>query len=271
MADQAKSGQLSGNVVLYKQPEPLNVEQHSKLGLKNDQSGFAYAKTTHFVPLTVEEFAIASTTFPIIFAGDKYQPLAVMGLRENENLFVNDDNTFKQDSYVPSFLRRYPFVFANQDNSDQLVVCIDRAYSAIQENPDAPFFEDGEMSEYTKNCVEFLKAFETSRLNTEAVVKRLLELDVFTKRDVMFNPATRRMQGEPVKVTDHYAIDENKVRELDADVLKELAGNGILGAMYAHMISLNNWERLFDMGLRRGAATNPQDAKLNTDKAADNT
>ncbi len=39
------------------------------------------------MPLTVTEFANAALSFPVIFVGEERQPVAVMGLREGENLF----------------------------------------------------------------------------------------------------------------------------------------------------------------------------------------
>ena len=78
------------------------------------------------VPLTVGEFPIAGIYYPIIFAGDRYQPLAVMGMRQGSNLFVGADGAFEVGAYIPAYIRRYPFVLANDQAREQLVVCIDR-------------------------------------------------------------------------------------------------------------------------------------------------
>ena len=52
----------------------------------------------HFMPLTAPEFGAAAASYPIIFAGEERNPLAVMGVRTGENLFVNDGE-FEQDFY----------------------------------------------------------------------------------------------------------------------------------------------------------------------------
>jgi hypothetical protein len=38
--------------------------------------------------------------------------LALMGLNENVNVFFDDSGTLVDDSYVPAYIRRYPFLLA---------------------------------------------------------------------------------------------------------------------------------------------------------------
>jgi hypothetical protein len=83
-------GPLSGQVLFYKNPEPLNSETHAKLGLNTSLTPFAFAKTAHAVPLVISEFGPASLHYPIIFAGRDHQPLAIMSVRADQNLFVGD-------------------------------------------------------------------------------------------------------------------------------------------------------------------------------------
>jgi hypothetical protein len=85
------------------------------------------------VPLTVTEFAPAALTFPVIFAGDDRVPLAVMGLNTGENLFIGADGSIEPNVYIPAYIRRYPFVLANDDTQDRLIVCIDRGSDLLAE------------------------------------------------------------------------------------------------------------------------------------------
>ena len=73
--------EITGNVLFYNTPEPLNSERHAKLGLKNVGKPFGFAKTGHVVPVTLGEFGLAAMSYPIIFAGPEQTPLAVMGLK----------------------------------------------------------------------------------------------------------------------------------------------------------------------------------------------
>jgi hypothetical protein len=149
--------ELTGNVMFYKQPEPLSLERHRTLGAKRVDKPFQFLGSSHVVPITVNEFGVAAGSYPVIFAGDKKTPLAVMGIRGGENVFVDRGGELDPEVYLPAFVRRYPFVFASDGTSDRLLVCIDRAAPMIGENPEVPFFNGDEPSQYTQDAIEFCK------------------------------------------------------------------------------------------------------------------
>jgi hypothetical protein len=96
------TGPLSGEVMFYKNPEPLNIESHAKLGLNPSTTPFAFAKAAHAVPLVISEFGPSSLHYPIIFAGRDFQPLAIMSVRADHNLFVGDAGVFEVFIFPPS-------------------------------------------------------------------------------------------------------------------------------------------------------------------------
>src|ERR1700754_2212225 len=91
----AQNGALSGNVLFYSQPEPLSLEAHGGLGVEPVAKPYAFTASTNLIPLTVTEFAPAALSYPVIFVGDNRQPVAVLGLRPGENLFVSEDGDFR--------------------------------------------------------------------------------------------------------------------------------------------------------------------------------
>lgn len=244
--------ELSGNVLFYKNPQPLNPEQHAGLGVKQIEDPFGFLRTAHAVPVTVTEFGMASTAYPLIFIGEEFTPIAAMGVRQGENLFVRDDGQTEPDFYVPAFVRRYPFVFANDNNSDRLLLCVDRDAPMVTNQPEVPLFENGEPSAFTQNAIEFCQEFERQRRATEEFVNIVRSMGLFEQKTVAFQP--RDPQGNPVgeqqKIADYWAIDENKLNELTDEQFNELRANGALGAIYAHMISLLNWQRVISRALR---------------------
>jgi len=245
---------VTGQVMFYQNPEPLDPARHAKTGLNPSQTPFLFAKTAHAIPLIVGEFGPTSLSYPIIFAGADYQPLAVTSVRSNENLFVGDNGMFQEGVYIPSFVRRYPFVLAHGGEADQLVVCIDRAADIIAENAEVPLFENGEPSAFTKQCIDFCSNFETERRKTEDFVKMLRDLDLFEKRDVTFTPrGVDETLGLPVKITDYYSPSEEKIKALPDAKLGELYRIGALQQIHAHWLSLLNWERLINETFKRDA------------------
>ena len=255
------AAEFSGNVLFYVKPEPLSRELHSKIGLKRMDRPFGFAAQTNVVPLTVGEFPMAGLSYPIIFAGERYQPLAVMGIRQGTNLYVGDDGAFQTGAYIPAYIRRYPFVLANDQSREQLVVCIDRGASMLGEDYDLPFFnENGEPTDYTNGCIQFCNDFETEGRRTESFVNLLKELDLFeVKRSTFTPPNPDGTPGQPQPIAEYFAISEDKVKALPADKLQELVANGALGQIYAHMMSLGGWDRLIALALSRA----PQPAAAN--------
>ncbi|MDO1559258.1 SapC family protein [Brevundimonas sp. 2R-24] len=241
---------LAGSVLFYTQPEPLTPEQHGNLGVNPTATPFRFVRQSHVVPLTVTEFAPACLSYPIIFVGEGKTPLAVMGLRENANLFVDETGAFRPDAYVPAFVRRYPFVFANDPQNDRLLLCIDRNADFLTEDGQVKLFEDGKPSAYTEQAMNFCRDFEGERRRTESFVELLKTHDLFDVREAFFTPTNPDgTQGQPQKIADYFAVSEDKLKALPAETLVELRDNGALGQIYAHMLSLQGWDRLIALAM----------------------
>ncbi|HYD26549.1 SapC family protein [Brevundimonas sp.] len=250
----ANAAPLSGNVLFYGKPEPLSLEAHGTLGVEGVEQPYAFVASTNIVPVTVTEFAPAALTYPVIFVGEAKQPVAVMGLRQGENLFVSDAGAFRAEAYIPAYVRRYPFVFANDEVQKRLILCVDRDAPFIKEGGANPLFVDGQPSPYTQQAMEFCNNFEQERLRTEAFVKLLTDLDLLETREAVFTPRNPDgAAGTPQKIAEYFAVSEDKLKALPADKLAELRDNGALGQIYAHLVSLLGWDRLIAMAFQRAA------------------
>ncbi|NSX32520.1 SapC family protein [Brevundimonas vesicularis] len=245
---------LEGNVLFYTNPEPLDQSVHGGLGVNPSDKPYAFVAQTNIVPLTVTEFSAAALSYPIIFTGDNRQPVAVMGLSSNENLFVAPDGEFRADAYVPAYVRRYPFVFADDKQNQRLILCIDRGASIVAEGGQNPLFVDDQPSDYTNMAMEFCNNFEQERQRTEGFVALVKDLDLLDIREAHFTPRNPDgTPGQPQKLAEYYAVSEDKLRALPAEKLVELRDNGALGQIYAHLVSLVGWDRLIAMAVMRQA------------------
>ena len=247
---------ISGQVLFYSQPEPLDAKRHAGLGMNTTDRPFTFAAKQHFIPLHAGEFGPAAISYPIIFAGAEYAPLAVMGLTSGENLFISEDGLFRQGVYVPSFIRRYPFVGAKDDVAKRTIVCIDRASPLwVEGKADVMLFENGQPTDFTKSCIEFCSQFDADRVQSDFFVQVLRDLDLFETRQATFTPRLENNElGEPQLVAEFFAVSEAKLKELPAAKYVELRDNGALPLIYAHMTSLFGWERLIAETLARRAA-----------------
>jgi hypothetical protein len=249
------SGDITGQVLFYSKPEPLTAEAHGRLKLKISDAPFGFAAQAHIVPLQVTEFGLAGMSYPIIFAGDAKSPMAVLGLRSGDNLFIDGRGQYESFAYIPGFIRRYPFVLAGDEGRDQLIVCIDRNAPMVGEEGDAPLFEDGQLTPAAQTAVQFCSDFETERRRTEQFVARMKQLDLFEPKVATFTPRNPDGgSGQPLQIADYFAISEEKLNALgDAD-LRDLQVTGALRQIHAHLNSMANWEKLIGRAAQRGMA-----------------
>lgn len=255
--DMPAKGNLSvtGNVMFYGNPQPLSKEAHKGFGVTQVAKPFEFMEQQHFMPLTAAEFGPAATSFPVVFSGEERNPIGIMGIRANENLFV-DNGVFNNDFYLPAFARRYPFVLASDKSSDRFVVCIDEdAECVTKKNPATEFFAGDEASQFTKDAFEFLQGFERDRKTTAMMVERFKALDLFEPKDMYFQG--QNADGSPAerqKIADYFAVSTEKLSGLDEATMAELVTKGYMAAACSHLVSLNNWQRLVNMTLRKAQA-----------------
>ena len=148
-------------MLIYEDVVPVTREAHGKVSLKATND-YGFARQTNSVPLVVGEFGLVAQHYAIVFgtATDGAIPAAVLGSRDNENVYVAADGSWT-GPYVPAFIRRYPFVLANDAAAQRMVVCIDSKAPMISENADAPFFENGEPTDFTKGAIDTPAKFVT--------------------------------------------------------------------------------------------------------------
>jgi SapC protein len=250
----ASEVQLSGQLLFYKNPEPLNRQTHANLGLKAQDKPFGFVAQTHLVPLLIGEFAPASISYPIVFMGEPRRPAAVMGVRAGENLFVSPEKGMDAHAYVPFYVRRYPFALANDNTNKQAVVIIDRDSELLSETPDAPFFTDGEATPLVNEMIKFCEGFEQNRLATEAFCELIEQLELLDLQYTDYTPRNADgSPGEPQRIAEYFAISEQKLNALPADKFIELRDNGALRQIYAHINSLGGWEKLMAIAVDRAS------------------
>jgi len=236
-------------VIFYEHPVPLNRADHKDLRLKN-VAHVKFAMNTHSVPLTGPEFGLAARDLLIVFAGTDAAsagPIALLGLRENENLYVDEAGQWEKNVYIPAFVRRYPFVLAEkpagQEGNDFTVFLDDRFEGFNTAEGQRLFNEDGTDTELLTNAVGFLGEFQQNIENTRRFMQQLVKHDLLEPRNVQLHKGEAE-SGRGITLNGLFMISEEKLRALDEKVTHELLREGVLGWAYAHLLSLANIDRL---------------------------
>ena len=257
----ASAPQAAELPLLYKDLIPLNSNDHVTWKTRMLENA-KFMEDQHAIPLTIEEFIPASRNYPIIFsASENPVPLVLMGMNEGVNTFMNEEGQFDRPTYVPAYVRRYPFLLAKlRPDSDELSLCFDPSAGAVGEYEDGiALFEDGKPSENTQNILKFCEDFENAGAQTHAFVEELKKLDLLMDGEVSIQ---QEGNDQPFVYRGFKMIDEEKLRELRGDAVRKLNQNGILALIHAHLFSLQLMREIFALQVGQGKV--PQVTELPT-------
>lgn len=249
MSETPATPRVTGKMFLFERPELLNKEQHGAYGLSRPEKPFGFCAKIRGVPLTVSEIPAAMKHYPVVFSGlEKMTPIAVLGIYEDVNLFVNEAGEWEENVYVPGYLRRYPFAFASETGGDRFAVVVDAAYDGFTQNPEVALFENGEPSEAMRNAIEFCKQYEQDRRNTDQAMQIIEPMKLVVGQSAQYTP---QQGGDPVTFAQYFGVDEKLLAELPDEKFLELRRTGLLPIIYAQLMSMANWRLLLMRRARR--------------------
>lgn len=243
-ASAAAGAGISALPLGYSGLEPLVAERHKDLGFRRRRD-FRFAEKLHAAPLAVEEFSRAHFDYPVVFTRtDPVLPVALLGMTADKNDFVGDDGQWTSGTYVPSYLRRYPFALAREnDNSQRMLLCADLNAPNFDENAgpaEEKLFENGDASEYGKAILDFCQKYEEAMARTRRTCEHLASLELFESAVVTL----QRPDGKPVRIDGFRIVSEEKVRKLEDAQLADLARRGVMGLIAAHHFSISRFSGL---------------------------
>ncbi|MBI2312809.1 MAG: SapC family protein [Betaproteobacteria bacterium] len=223
----------------------------------------AFCRAVNVLPLSFSEFARASHDFPIAFVsgdgGKSFAAMAVLGLNPGENLFVDGEGGWERSVYIPAYARRYPFCMAkvtvDDRPRDERVVCVEqKAVSA--ESGEALYDDEGQPLPRWAAIEKFLRDYEADLLRTEEMCSTLRDFGLLAPFTMQAVPN----QGAAIQLSGMHRVEEPKLESLTADQLRTLIRKGIMGRIYLHLASLDNFARLLERNVTRGSAPFPHPA-----------
>lgn len=241
----------------YQEIVPLNKKQ--RVVLPEGRRLPLVFRSVTAVPLSYAEFGAACRDYPIAFVsgdgGSTFLPMAVLGLDNQQNLFVTESGSWDAAVYLPAYIRRYPFcmtrVTVSGKEQAERIACVEKR--AINAKGEALYDDKGEALPAWEERRKLLFEYEADLVRSEEMCRILSELRLLETFTMQAVPN----QGTPIAMTGMHRIAEGKIAGLAADQLKMLVQKGILARVYAHLVSLNNFGRLLD----RRSALQPPSAK----------
>jgi hypothetical protein len=229
--------------MFYATPRPLDRVRDAKMKLVRPTS-FKFAAKTNAIPLLVDEFPMASAYYPIVFADCPTPvPAAVVGLKNDTNLFVGKDEAWVTGCYLPAYVRRYPFILMDDADNKQFVLCIDEASGLMKEDGEFPLFNGENPSDFTKSAMDFCAALRQQGDATDEFVKALREHDLLVPN----NAEIEMRDGTKLQLSGFLIIDPKKFDELPDSVILQWRKKGWLGLVYAQLLSSHRWQTLVEL------------------------
>ena len=240
--------QPNGLPLFYQKPVALDKGVHAKTMVTTEMT-LSFAAKVNAVPVTIVELPQLMQHYPIAFsAAAPATPLAVLGLRDGENLFVNKKGEWLADTYIPAYIRRYPFIFARNETGDKLTLCIDDADGILKEkNGNALFDDKGEPSPLTANALEFCRSYQVAAEQTQLFSASIEASNILVERHVEM----RQPDGNVLTLSGFRQVDEEKFYQLPEATVLDWHKNHWTSSIYAHLYSAGNWGKLFKMMAER--------------------
>ena len=224
-------------MLFYDQVQALNSETHAQWRIA-PQASWAFAAKAHAVPLLAQEFAAAQADYTIAFAKDEagsFMPVALLGLKAEQNLFVNAQGQWQQGAYIPAYVRRFPFAPAGE--GEKMVVVVETSSGVV-----GPFaegealFNDGQPTETLQRALGLVEAFHREAQGTQAFCAWLNEHKLLTP----VSAEVRAGEQAAHRLDGMWVVDEAKFNALPDDEVLKLFKSGQLAWVYAHLMSLKN-------------------------------
>ena len=239
------------DAVYYEKPVALDREKHRKLKVRATGS-FGFAGKANSLYLAGVEFNEACKEFAIVFTrvgSGRTVPVAMLGLRARENLFVDAEGKWDAN-YIPAFVRRYPFVLAELPGRAEMAVCVDEAFTGLNSSKGEALFDaQGNDTPFLHNALDFLQRYQAEYLRTEAFCQRLEQAGLLME----MNAKADLVDGRSFTINGLLIVDEKKLLALPDSEALPLLRSGELHLISMHLVSLSNMQKLVDRMAARGS------------------
>src|SRR5258708_5501272 len=206
--------------------------------------------------ISYSEFGVACRDYPLAFIttdrGRTFIPVGVLGVTGGENLFLRDGR-WDGSVYLPAYLRRYPFCMArvtldSVEHADRLIF-VEKTF--LSDDGERMFNDKGTAFPRWQPIEKLLQEYE-------ADLERGREMCAILADYALLEPFTLQAslrEGGAMNLGGMHRVDERKLEFLSAAQHKNLIRKGVMGRIYAHLISLENFARLLT---RKDAAGKPE-------------
>jgi len=228
------------------QYEILNKERHRHLRVKTGY-GAALGDAVMYVMTYPMEFRDIQSCYPVLFTKDSktggFFAAAILGFEADQNLFLQDNGW--DAPYVPAMVKRQPFLIATGREGDSAapVVSLDLDHPRVShEEGEALFDTEGRPTAFLNQKIALLDKLHRGLQHGRGFIDSLLQHELLEQitLDIAFNDGSQKsMQG-------FYCIAEERLYQLEGDVLESLNRAGYLQPVFMAVASLSRMRDIIE-------------------------
>ena len=231
---------------MFKNTTGLKADEHQDLKVF-ESNDYSYAKGELMAPIVFSEMADVAREYPIIFPTNNSQlPYALMGLEPNQNAYVRDDGQWMA-TYIPGYIRRYPFALSEMPASEgqkqgdvRFAIMVDMDAPHLKNPNGHPVFTpDGKMTPHMQERVKLLESMQKALETTKRMVKVLEDSELLVERVIKI----QRQGQEPYQMKGLRIVDEKALNQMDGNAFLALRDKGVLPLIYSHLLSWANFRQ----------------------------
>jgi len=254
--------------LFYHQPVPFNTTEHGKLRFSEIAPEFSFAANANVIPLLVTEVAQAARHYPLVFMpGEGASPpvlVAVVGLGDGINRFVGADGQWRANTYIPAYVRRYPFLPMKVDGQNEPILAIDTQSDWVSQQVGEAFVaDDGKPTQRLQGVMQFQLEYLQQAEITSAMCAALQSSGVLEPRSLTW----QEPGVEPRQIGGFFGVEEARLKALSAEGVVALHQADALGLAYAQLLSMSNLPFLLS---ESGPSTNEGKKKISRSQKPNN-
>ena len=259
---------MAKQLLIYDRVVPIASDTHRDWSVKIIDD-FSFAKSLNSIPILAVEFIAAAQEYAIVFAtaNDTVFPAVLLGFEDGANLCVDAAGAWV-GGYTPAFLRRYPFVFAEDVAGEgrSFTLCIDEEYPGLNREGrgERLFDSEGNRTQYLQTMLAFVSQFQAQFNRTQTFGDRLKRLGLLEDAQARFTTA----EGRSGTLGGFQTIVRDRLKAIPEAELREMFTTDELEMCFVHLHSLQNINRLGSKAPTRAAGlAEPMQIAAKSDEA----
>lgn len=229
----------------------FDIAQHGSLSFPEQPDNYGFTAQANVIPLAVQEIALAIGHYPLVFIPGQGREVpslvALVGIGDNVNQFLTAQKQWRANTYIPAYVRQYPFIAIRNDATKDVLLGIDNNSDWLKRTGGESFIDaNGKNNPRLEHIRAFASEYLAFGEHTRTITTALQSAGLLEEGHLSLNSSDG---GEPRQVNGFLIINEAKLKALsDAELLK-LHHADALGLAYAQLLSMGNLNNVLALSL----------------------